>query len=502
MKGVNDENLRIGSIKPKAAACAAGRHRGAGDAVPRGFAVGIARPDPGILYVDGTTGSDTTGCTNPAAPCETIGYALTQAGNGDEIRVAEGTYTETLDIHITVTLKGGCAISGTAWLPRTGDTVIDANGVDDAAIWIYPGANVTVEGFIVQGANHTSDGGGGFLIDRATVTISDTVIQDNTAVGQTGGGIDVQGGTLSLVNSSLLNNTAGGEGGGLMVHNWDIITLDNVDVRGNTAQHEGGGLSVYNVTITNSRIVSNTSGWSGGGISANTAYIYNSEISGNEINGIGETWGGGITSRGHLVIRDSTVSNNRAAGICQGGGISAEGEATIVNTVISGNSVPTGPAGVTVNAVLTMTNCLVISNTSDGQNFQGHITGTIANVTVADNPGGGMHVGGAVVISNSIIWGNEGGDYWCVPGGCTLAYSDVGSGDSTGTGNISADPRFVDAANGDYHLGVGSPCVDKGTLVGAPTHDIEGTPRDAAPDMGAYEWTGFRIFLPLALRNS
>ena len=70
------------------------------------------------------------------------------------------------------------------------------------------------------------------------------------------------------------------------------------------------------------------------------------------------------------------------------------------------------------------------------------------------------------------------------------------------TGNISADPRFVDAANGDYHLGVGSPCVDKGTLIGAPTHDIEGTPRDAAPDMGAYEWTGFRIFLPLALRNS
>jgi len=220
-----------------------------------------AHADPGMLYVDGTTGNDTSNCQNPTAPNQTTWYvhpngsdsytgtlglpfatiqhAIDVASDGDTILVAEGTYTETLDIGITVTLKGGYAISGTLWLPRTGDTVVYANGVDDAAIWIYPGANVTVEGFIVQGANHTSDGGGGFLIDRATVTISDTVIQDNTAVGQTGGGIDVQSGTLSLVNSSLLNNTAGGEGGGLMVHNWDIITLDNVTVQSNTAQ--GGG---------------------------------------------------------------------------------------------------------------------------------------------------------------------------------------------------------------------------------------------------------------------
>jgi len=148
-----------------------------------------------------------------------------------------------------------------------------------------------------------------------------------------------------------------------------------------------------------------------------------------------------------------------------------------------------------------MTNSLVINNSGHGLSGS-PITGTIVNVTVADNTGNGVHVGGAVSITNSIMWNNGGGDYWCVPGGCTLAYSDVGIGDTTGTGNISADPEFVDATNGDYHLQVGSPCIDKGTAVGAPTHDIEGTPRDAAPDMGAYEWTGFRIFLPLALRNS
>jgi hypothetical protein len=36
----------------------------------------------------------------------------------------------------------------------------------------------------------------------------------------------------------------------------------------------------------------------------------------------------------------------------------------------------------------------------------------------------------------------------------------------------------------------------------APTANIESTPRDAAPDTGAGEWAGLRIFLPLTLRNS
>ncbi|MEA3397162.1 MAG: choice-of-anchor Q domain-containing protein, partial [Chloroflexota bacterium] len=112
-----------------------------------------------------------------------------------------------------------------------------------------------------------------------------------------------------------------------------------------------------------------------------------------------------------------------------------------------------------------------------------------------------LFTNGAMTVANTIVWGNTtdiamlGG-----PGTLVVSYSDIEDG-WTGTGNLNADPRFVDAANGDYHLDVGSSCIDKGTPVGAPTHDIEGTPRDSAPDMGAYEWTGFRIFLPLVLRN-
>jgi hypothetical protein len=63
-------------------------------------------------------------------------------------------------------------------------------------------------------------------------------------------------------------------------------------------------------------------------------------------------------------------------------------------------------------------------------------------------------------------------------------------------GNISAAPAFLDAANGDFRVGGGSPTLDGGVggpLVGA--YDIEGNDRAlskcfgtaAVPDMGAYE---------------
>jgi len=481
-----------------------------------------AQADAGILYVDGATGSDTTDCTNPAAPCATIGYALSQAESGDEIRVAEGTYTETLGIGITVTLRGGYEAAGWTRDITAHPTIVDGGGADAVVIWIGSGATVTVEGFTVQGANHVSDDGGGIYVRDTTTVISATVVQSN-ATGGSGGGVCIEGDTsdVSVINSSLLNNTAGGAGGGLKGWGWPTITLDNVEVRGNTAQGGGGGLSVGSITITNSQVMSNTAGDSGGGISANIAHIYNSEISGNEANGTGTIFGGGISmsadgAGGYLVIRDSAVSDNRAVGThgSIGGGIDAEmAEATIVNTIISGNSAQSN-AGVSLwQTVLTMTNSLVVSNFGEGISSS-PTSATIMNVTVADNAGAGIAIHGPppedpqfevnARITNSIMWRNVGGDYGChIPGagGCTLAYSDVGRGDTTGTGNISADPLFVDAANDDYHLQADSPCIDAGTPVGAPTHDIEGTPRDTTPDMGAYEWGRFRIFLPLTLKS-
>jgi hypothetical protein len=48
-------------------------------------------------------------------------------------------------------------------------------------------------------------------------------------------------------------------------------------------------------------------------------------------------------------------------------------------------------------------------------------------------------------------------------------------------GNVTGDPRFVDAAGGDFHLRPDSPARAAG-LVGFPPVDLEGDPRGQGPD--------------------
>ncbi len=131
------------------------------------------------------------------------------------------------------------------------------------------------------------------------------------------------------------------------------------------------------------------------------------------------------------------------------------------------------------------------------------------NSTIADNnPQGHQAIliwSTDLGVTNSIMWNNALNVQADPP--CTdcvkVSYSDIEGECSwcdAGQGNIDADPRFIDPANDSYRVRTGSPCIDTGTPAGAPVDDIEGTPRDSQPDMGAYEWKGYRIFLPLTLR--
>jgi hypothetical protein len=145
----------------------------------------------------------------------------------------------------------------------------------------------------------------------------------------------------------------------------------------------------------------------------------------------------------------------------------------------------------------------------------GAITGsgagpTLINCTLAGNTagllGGGIYEG-VPVLANCVVWGNTNGQI--ETSSATVTFSDVQGGYS-GSGNIDADPMFVDPVQGDYRLGPGSPCIDAGENAAVPmgiTTDLEGTPRfvddrdtpdcPQAPgdcgeppvvDMGAYEF--------------
>jgi len=515
--------------------------------------------DPGMFYVDGATGSDDSDCSDPGHPCATIGYALTQAGNGDEILVAEGTYVETLDVHGNpLTLRGGYTLSGAVWSRQGGETIVDANGADSSVFNIHPENDVTVEGFTVQGADHVSDVGGGFNINGATVVISDTVIHDNSSIGGAGVYVENSPGAenmmVSLINSTLVGNASEGTAGLVLGGGGPIqLAIENTVFTGNTGNdilHLGNGPFViiggqvsensvtgsYAIgiggsgsgTISGTEIVSNTS-------SAMRIWSPDNMVSADNLTIRGNT-GGGIVSSGVLTLTNSLVENNSGGDwflitsvnedapgteslLLDGctirgnsdvpGVLGLSGHARVRDTVIADND-NAGINGDVVyiwhDAVVDLVNVLLADNVSARPVVNGNApssTISLMNVTLANNRVTNSPIlagDGTWAVTNSVVWGNSvPGDMNMVDLGFgifSVTYSDI-EGGYDGAGNLDLDPMFVDSAGGDYRLGVGSPCIDKGTSAGAPVADIAGTARDAAPDIGAYEWTGFRIFLPM-----
>ena len=426
--------------------------------------LGVATPvtaAPGTLYVDGATGANAGNCQSSEAPCQTITYALSQAVQGDDILVAQGTYTENLVINNGIALWGGYESESWTRDLNNYQTVLDGN--QSGSVVTFQGASVsmTLDGFLVTGGNAASGGmGGGITIDESSPTIRNTTVYSNQATAD-GGGIYISGGLATIENSAISDNNANGCCGGIHVGNNANVTISNTVLSGNIASY-GGGLGVFSgstTTITQSTISSNNSDFEfgqGGGL---------------HISGLGAT----------VDITDSVLKDNLTRD--HGAAISSDGgTVNLTNVLITGNQ------SSSLNA-----NVFAISNTDF----------TLMNSTIADNnPGGAQAVllwSGALTMTNSIMWNNALNiqpDPGCTDCTVVVTYSDVGGG-WTGTGNIDGDPLFVNS--GDYRLQPTSPCIDRGTLTGAPLMDIEGNSRDAAPDMGAYEWIGVRLFLPLTL---
>ena len=300
-----------------------------------------------------------------------------------------------------------------------------------------------------------------------------------------------------------------------------VPTIRNCTVTGNVVQSGGGGIHIVAGAplVENTVVSGNTSvdGWASGiYVSHASPTISASLITGN----VARTSGGGmvIRSASQATLIATTIASNMAS---TEGGISLSGDSvlSVYDSRIDGNTAIQRGGMRVSDSTLAMTNTFVVDNRAiaggPGAIYFQRSSGRLVNVTIANNsasdgPGGIYYTNDqpdeSLVILNSILAFNGNDDLNCSSGTCSVTYSAVQEG-FAGSGNISADPRFVDRANGDYHLRGNSPAINAGTSDGAPATDFEGDPRPAgAVDMGADEFTGeiiedILVFLPLIARG-
>ena len=356
----------------------------------------------------------------------TIQAAINAAASGDTVLVAAGTYSGPGNRDIDFSGKSLVVTSQAG----PSSTIIDCGGyktTDGSGVhrgfYLHSGEiSATISGFTVKNGYETYVSG----------------IQDSGY----GGSIfnyNPSGGKLTLTNCIVSGNiSAYGGGGGIYNYNGGTTTLTNCTVSGNISTYGGNGSSGGGIINVNS--------------SGSTLTLTNCTISGNTAN---NGYGGGIYNANYgsgttiLTLTNCTVSGNTAY---NGGGI--------YNYNVGGTT--------------TLTNCTVSGNTARAYG------GGIYN----ENYGGNGF--STITLTNSILYGDTGGEVVNGTGTASILFSDI-QGGYPGTSNIDKDPLFVNASSGDLHLKPGSPCLGTGTPDGAPPTDLDGTPRPNPPSMGAYE---------------
>ena len=346
--------------------------------------------------------------------------------------------------------------------------------------------------------NMASEYGGGLYNLRNSPFISNSSFEQNVA--QYGGGMANEPAMPSIVESTFVQNSAR-DGGAIYNSDWSDIVLEDSTLDANTASNNGGGIFNQRASaqITRCTFENNRADRYGGGL-CNRESSSTVQSSVFEANTAG-LLGGGISS-GQSVVEatDCLFIENTAGG--RGGGVYDSNDEGIsshfANCEFWGNR--TDGSGGGMGSFLSsplIDNCIFVDNhaVESGGGMYARLTSRpvlngCALVNNSSRVGGGVfsHSDSAPLITNSIVWGNEGGQIDDQESGViTVRYSDV-EGGYEGTGNIDQDPLFVDPSAADLHLQSGSPCIDAADANAATDTDFSSNPR---MDDGDTANTGF-----------
>lgn len=247
----------------------------------------------------------------------------------------------------------------------------------------------------------------------------------------------------------------------------DGFTIERGNADGSGFQLQGGGVLSFNsaTVLADCRIRRNRA-FQGGGVHAQPGWmrLLRCELTENQA----ATNGGGLWSHAanilavHCRFADNVADSN-------GGGVylhstMSAGAVRFVSSLFHDNQATNGGGaflggGQFASGKATFLGCTIAQNR-------------------ASNAGGGIRAVTGVPIPadsrlrNCIVWRNQAPSEGELAGAQQVSFSDVRGG-ASGTGNIAADPRFVDPGARDFRLRPGSPCIDAGSNALVPADELD-----------------------------
>lgn len=415
----------------------------------------VSAADPPPILANWHVDDDFTGKADGTVlrPFRTVQQAIAAAQDSDVIAVAAGTYSQNISVREKAVKLYGGFVGGTAESYARGEagdfktrdpaanvSHLKGNGKDSVVTLFEAGATI-VDGFRVSGGGRSQVAapswlGGGFYIYAGSPTLANNVIEDNHTCPRKvqdeeklGGGIYATGAKIAILDNLIRNNTAG-RGAGVAADCPRIVLKGNT-VQGNVGVSDhGGGLYLF----------------------SNDATISYNQILENEIGrALGYGWGGGVivfNKGGSYKFSHNVFTGNFAPSVGSALFVDDGAVASLENDLIFANAC--NPAG----------NGAVPAVYVDGSDAGPGSTLKINHTTIADHvckptvPGNAINVTGKsqVIITNSILWNNGGDDVEADATSKFTASYTLAQEKLKGTGNLSADPLFVDASKRDYRL--------------------------------------------------